>query len=44
MHFLPVNGKPDIDFFKEVEFVDFRTSLDAEMKRLQAKGKGSGTK
>ena len=44
MRFLRVNGKPNIDFFKDVEFADFRTSLDAEMKRLQAKGKGSGKK
>ena len=31
----------DIDFFKDPEFADFRSSLDAEMKRLQAAGKGS---
>ena len=33
--------KPGIDFFKDAEFAGFRASLDAEMKRLQAKGVGS---
>ena len=28
------SGQPDIDFFKDPKFVDFRDSLDAEMKRL----------
>ena len=34
-------GKPEIDFFKDPDFADFRSSLDAEMKRLQAAGIGS---
>ena len=34
-------GKPDIDFFKDTAFADFRSSLDAEMKRLQAAGVGA---
>ena len=34
-------GKPEIDFFKDPSFADFRSSLDAEMKRLQAAGVGS---
>ena len=32
------NSKPDIDFFKDSEF---KSSLDAEMKRLQSIGLGS---
>ena len=36
--------KPDIDFFKDAEFSSFRSSLDAEMKRLQSKGLGSNHK
>lgn len=35
------NSTADIDFFKDREFVGFRQSLDAEMKRLQSKGIGS---
>ncbi len=34
-------GRPDIDFFSDHEFADFRASLDAEMKRLQSAGVGS---
>ena len=34
-------GKPEIDFFKDPEFADFRASLDTEMKRLQSAGVGS---
>ncbi len=30
-----------IDFFSHTEFIDFKRSLDAEMKRLQSKGIGS---
>jgi hypothetical protein len=37
-------GKPEIDFFKDPQFADFRSSLDAEMKRLQASGVGSTKK
>ena len=31
---------PGVHFFKDTDFNDFRSSLDAEMKRLQAKGLG----
>ena len=41
MRFLRQNGKPQVDFFKDDTFADFRSSLDGEMKRLQAKGVGS---
>ena len=34
-------GMPDIDFFKDPEFADLKSSLDAEMKKIQASGKGS---
>ena len=34
-------NKPEIDFLKDLEFADFRASLDAEMKRLQSAGVGS---
>ena len=40
MRYLRQNGKPGIDFFKDVEFSDFRLSMDAEMKRLQSQGIG----
>ena len=32
---------PDIDFFKDSRFSGLRATLDAEMKRLKAKGLGS---
>lgn len=41
MRHVRVNIRADIDFFKDTEFAGFRGSLDAEMKRLQAKGLGS---
>ena len=41
MRFLRQNGKPQVDFFKDDTFADYRSSLDGEMKRLQAKGIGS---
>ena len=41
MRFLRQNGKPQLDFFKDDTFADFRSSLDGEMKRLQSKGVGS---
>ncbi len=41
MRHLRWTGKPQIDFFKDDEFADFRASLDAEMKRLQSQGIGS---
>ena len=34
-------GMPDIDFFKDPEFANLKSSLDAEMKKIQASGKGS---
>ena len=39
-----MNGKPELDVFKDTEFADFRGSLDAEMKRLQSSGIGSKRK
>ena len=44
MRHLRWKGQPAIDFFKDPEFADFRRSLDAEMKRLQAAGKGTKKK
>ena len=44
MRFLRQNGRPEIDFFKNDSFLEFRTSLDAEMKRLQSTGLGSKRK
>ena len=41
MHFLRQNGKPQVDYFKDNTFADFRSSLDGEMKCLQSKGIGS---
>ena len=38
MHFLRQSGKPQLDFFKDDIFADFRSSLDGEMKCLQSKG------
>ena len=35
------NGKPEVDFFRDQDFVEFRGVLDAEMKRLKACGIGS---
>ena len=32
---------PDLDLFQDSAFAEFKSSLDAEMKRLQAKGLGS---
>ena len=37
-------GRPEVDFFKDPEFSDFRSSLDAEMKHLQSTGLGSEKK
>ena len=37
-------GHPEIDLFKDPEFGDFRSSMDAEMKRLQSAGLGSERK
>ena len=41
MRYLRVNGKPEIDIFKEPGFSKFRIVLDSEMKRLQAAGVGT---
>ena len=41
MRHLRQNGQPDIDFFKDSTFSEFKSTLDAEMKRLQSKGVGS---
>ena len=38
---LRLNGQPSIDFFSDSDFIDFKASLDAEMKRLQSEGIGS---
>ena len=32
--------KPELDIFRDAEFASFRTTLDAEMKRLKARGVG----
>ena len=37
-------GKPEVDFFNDAGFSVFRSSLDAEMKRLQSAGLGSEKK
>ena len=34
-------SRPELDFFKDPTFSEFRASLDAEMKRLQSAGIGS---
>ena len=44
MRFLRWNGWPTVDFFTDAEFIDFRATLDGEMKRLQAQGIGSKKK
>ena len=44
MRHLRWNGQPSIDFFCDSNFTSFKTSLDAEMKRLQSKGVGSCSK
>jgi len=44
MRHLRTNGKSSLDFFKDPEFADFRASIEAEMKRLQAAGLGSKRK
>lgn len=44
MRYVRWNGRPNIDFFKDPEFSNFRASLDAEMKQLQSQGEGSKKK
>ena len=41
MQHLQWSGKAQIDLFKDATFAEFRSSLDAEMKRLQSEGKGA---
>ena len=35
------NGKPEIDFYKEAAYAEFRATLDAELKHLKQAGNGS---
>ena len=44
MRQLRLSGHPNIDFFKDPDFSEFRASLDAEMKRLQGDRIGSKKK
>ncbi len=44
MRFLRWNGFPSLDLFKDAEFAEFRATLAAEIKRLQAQGVGSKKK
>ena len=44
MRHLRSTTMPGVDFFKDAEFTSFRSSLDAEMKRLQSTGIGSTRK
>ena len=44
MRYLRQSGMPEVDFFKDPSFSEFRASLDAEMKRLQGEGYGSTKK
>ena len=41
MHHLRWEIQPAINLFKDTEFADFCFSLDAEMKHLQAAGRGT---
>jgi len=41
MRFLCQNGQPEVNFFKGQLYADFRSALDAEMKRLKQAGIGS---
>ena len=41
VRFLQANNCPSIDIFKDSDFTEFGTTIDAEMKRLQALGVGS---
>ena len=43
MRHLRLNGKPEIDFFKDSTFTELtcRMTIDAEMKRLKASGESS---
>ena len=44
MRHLRCTTMPGLDFFTDTEFIDLKTSLDAEMKRLQSMGLGSTQK
>ena len=41
MRYIRLNGKPEIDLFKDKTFAEFRSVLDAEMKCLKSAGIGS---
>ncbi len=41
MHFIRQNGRPEVDVFKNQDYIELRATLDAEMKRLKRAGKGS---
>ena len=41
IRFVRLNGKPEVDFFRDQAFADFRTVLDAEMKLLKSAGIGA---
>ena len=38
LRYIRQNGKPEVDFFRDKEFAQFRMVLDSEMKRLKASG------
>ena len=38
------NGHPELDFYKDAVFHDFRRTLDSEMKRLKGAGENSNRK
>ena len=42
--YLRGNGRPHIDFFSDLDFSEFKCSLDAKVKRLQSTGIGSKQK
>ena len=44
MHHLRLNGKLEIDFFKDSSFAELRMTINAEMKRLKASGESSKQK
>ena len=44
MRHFRVNGRKDVDLFSNKEFDRFKSSLDAEMKRLQGEGIGAKKK
>ena len=41
MRHLRLNGRPELDFFKDPTFSEFRATLDSEMKLIQSAGIGS---